>query len=631
MYKLNFIEVIQGKMQEYLAHKEQYMKLKIAAQSVKEELNELGKKGAQIKDKNSKEYADVMTKLEDVKARAKNIAKAGKKEEKNFDKLKEMILRELRKNKQILEKYKDVKDDKTIEDFKSGTKEININLNKLDEKIYELSRKLELNKLTKDEIAKLDKDAKKEALEAREQYLNNKNEYEKYEKLKYVTLLGSEIPKKRIYQCESAIAYIEKNFEIENIEDVMSKLEAMLDIERQKIEVKFDAKNHNYTYVDARGKETKIDNLFEKQVNGKYKSILTEENIKSIKQFAKNKGLNRRQIKAIDNNIVMVLGRTNPKLIDNYLEAIKEGKEAEFDIKYDLRQKGVEKENKIDRKTLRTIRKSALKQKAKGLATVIRDKSKALVFGIFGTMGLTIAGGVGTKTTYDALKSPEVENNQENNDEKANQKTDNTRENDQKSNEDAAKSFKENLKVKEDKDKEETKKSEKKEDKEEEKVKVVVDNPENSPEQTSEDQKIVDEAMKGYYSKKDNNKQEDTSKQHNNSSEKKGDNTQEKDEVIIVDDKEKEDGEVIIVDDKEKDKSSFTEPQKIEVIVKFKDGSPKTGRIDRETINHDNINDDLEDYFYEEYEKAVKEAQQRHKDVIEAIEEQREIDEEDER
>ncbi len=394
MYNLYFMELFEKEMQTILAHKEQYMKLQAAALEVKNELDDLRKEKAKIKDTNSKEYADLLEKIKDAKLRGENLIKAGEKEEKRFENIKKYILEELRKNKEILEKYKDVEDDKTINGFKLGVKELSINKEKLEDKLLDIDSKLELNNLSKEEISKLDGKSRKEALEAREQYLNNKKEYEKYEKLKYVTLLGDEIPKKRIFQTESAIAYVEKEFKIENIEEVISKLETILDIQKQRPKIKFDAKTHTYTYIDERGKTTEIDGLFEKDENGKYKSILSEENIKSTINVAKERGLTRRQIKAIDVNIIMVLGRMNPDLRNNYFESIKEGKEADFDIEYDIRQKGVDKENKINRKSLKSIKKSAMRQKFKGMATVIKDKSKAKWAGIFTALGLsTLAGG----------------------------------------------------------------------------------------------------------------------------------------------------------------------------------------------------------------------------------------------
>lgn len=384
MYNVGFLKDIRKNMETLLERKESYIKTKNNILKVQNEIIKLKEEANKIQDKNSEEYIKIKDEINQLAQNHKNLYEVLEMEAKRFNNILNNIIKNLKVNKRILEEYKDVKDDAELEKIKTQKyKE-----EQVDEKFFELYEKLKLNEKTKEEIHQMKPEERKKALGAREQYLNNKKEFEKYSKIKYATILGDESPEKRIKQYEDAINYVENNFKIENIEDVINKLEQILDVETQKIKVKFDVKTHTYTYIDGRGKET-VYNLFKKDENRKWKSKLTEINTNSIKDYAKGKGLTNRQIKKMDENLAFTLCNSNPKLLDDYLDSIKNKKQPEFDIEYDLRKKGMDKKEKLSIREYIKIKRTAIRQKNLGIAKVIQDKSKLKIAGILAALGLS--------------------------------------------------------------------------------------------------------------------------------------------------------------------------------------------------------------------------------------------------
>lgn len=393
MYNLNFMEQIENGMDSLMKQKDLYIQLRTKMLDLQKEERTIIKESRKVTDKTSKEYLDLLKKANKIRDGINNLDKDLKVVQKRFQNIKKYIIENLIENKNILEKYKNVKDDEELNKLREALGNTDINKENLDKKINELRENINLNNLSKEEINKLNKEDRKKVLNAKEQYLNNKKALEKNEKIKYIVLLGDEEPKKRLFQCESAIAYINKEFNIENIEEVLGKLEETLDIQKQMPQIKFDIKTHTYTYINERGKESEFE-MFEKEDSGKYTSLVTKEYIEYVQKWAKENGLSKRQMKAIDYNVVDILQQENPDLLNNYLEAIKEDQEPNFSIEYNFKTKGMEKENKIDRKTLRTIKKSARNQEKKGIATVIKNKIKGKVIGVLAALGL--AGGAAT-------------------------------------------------------------------------------------------------------------------------------------------------------------------------------------------------------------------------------------------
>lgn len=393
MYNLNFMEQIESGMDSLMRQKDLYMQIKTKILDLQKEGNAIADEGEKLTDENSKEYLELVEKANQIKEGINNLGKDLKAVRKRFENIKKYIIENLIENKNILEKYKNVKDDEELNKLREGLENTDINKENLDKKINELREDINLNNLSKEEINKLNKEDRKKVLNAKEQYLNNKKALEKNEKIKYIVLLGDEEPKKRLFQCESAIAYINKEFNIENIEEVLGKLEETLDIQKQMPQIKFDLKTHTYTYINERGKETEFE-MFEKEDDKKYTTSVPKEYIESVQQWAKGNGLSKRQMKAIDYNVVKILQTKNPDLLNNYLEAIKEEEEPNFSIEYNFKTKGMDKEDKIDKKTLKAIKKSAKKQEKKGIATVIKNKIKGKVIGVLAALGL--AGGAAT-------------------------------------------------------------------------------------------------------------------------------------------------------------------------------------------------------------------------------------------
>lgn len=379
MYKLNFIEKVEKEMEILLSRKDKYLDIKSKADELKKEIEDIASKAEKIEDENSKEYNELFEKGKNAQVRLNNLNKLLKEEESKFESVKQYLLKNLKINKAIIEKYKDLDDDKDIKDFKKGLQEYSIKEELLDQKLVELSEKLKFNDLSADEIKAMAPEKRKKVNEAREQYLNNKKQFEKYQKIKYASLVRNETPKNRIFQYESAIADIEKNFSIENIEDVMTRLEETLKIEKQRPQFIFDEKTHLYTYIDERGKAHEYD-YFEKGENGEYKSTLTDTFVKTAIESLKARGLSRKQIKTVDMFLLKTLIDTGrDDLYENYLQSIKDGKKTKFDLKY-LFTKEIEKDEKIDKKDFNKILNSARKQEKQGIATIVKEKKKNRLF-----------------------------------------------------------------------------------------------------------------------------------------------------------------------------------------------------------------------------------------------------------
>lgn len=232
--------------------------------------------------------------------------------------------------------------------------------------MYEdLEKKLEAVK----EYVKMKLKSNKEILEKYKGIQNNANKED------FLQLLGERTAEERILQCEKAIEWLEKDYTADRFEEMYTTFEKILGIQKQKPQVKFEAKPHIYTYIDELGNEIEYD-FFEKNLmlSDKFKS----ENIQPIIHMAKEKGLTNKQIRKIDLYIASILEQDNLELFNNYIEAIKKSEEIKFIISYDLRTDGIKKEDMLIKKELNKIKKYAIRQKTLGIATVIRDESKLM-------------------------------------------------------------------------------------------------------------------------------------------------------------------------------------------------------------------------------------------------------------
>lgn len=152
-------------------------------------------------------------------------------------------------------------------------------------------------------------------------------------------------------------------------------------------QVKFNAKKHIYSYTDELGNEVIYD-FFDRDENGKLKSKLTDENIKSTINFARSRGLTNRQIKRIDIYVAMILMNSNSNMFDNYIDSIKSGIKPKFGIYYDLRTTDIPQEEMLNKKEFNMIKRSAIAQKKIGIATVLMNKSKFKMVAILTALGI---------------------------------------------------------------------------------------------------------------------------------------------------------------------------------------------------------------------------------------------------
>lgn len=203
-----------------------------------------------------------------------------------------------------------------------------------------------------------------------QQFKNKLEECEKAEK-EYSDVL--EMYEKLEEKLEAVKEYV--TISLKSNKEVYTLFEKILGIQRQKPQVKFEAKTHIYTYIDELGNEIEYD-FFEKNLmlSDKFKS----ENIQPIINMAKGKGLTNKQIRKIDLYIASILEQDNLELFNNYIETIKKCEKIKFIISYDLRTDGIKKEDMLIKKELNKIKKYAIRQKILGIATVIRDESKLM-------------------------------------------------------------------------------------------------------------------------------------------------------------------------------------------------------------------------------------------------------------
>ncbi len=231
-------------------------------------------------------------------------------------------------------------------------------------KIYEeLENKLESVK----EYIKIKLELNKDILEKYKDSSNKTGEV--------IKLLGGKTVQERIFQCEEALQWLEKDFRANKFEEMYTVFEKILGIERQRPHIKFEAKTNIYSYIDELGNEIKY-NFFDK--DRKLNIEITEVDMKSLITMAKEKGLSNKQIKKMDIYIATILIEENLDMFYNYIESIKGIEELEFMISYDLRTDGIKTENILTRKELNKIRKYAMRQRMIGNAIVIIDKSKLM-------------------------------------------------------------------------------------------------------------------------------------------------------------------------------------------------------------------------------------------------------------
>lgn len=212
---------------------------------------------------------------------------------------------------------------------------------------------------------------------------SNKEVLEKYNNTvdkedKYIKLLGGKTAQERILQFEKALKWLEEDYRIDKFQEIYTVFEKILGIERQKPQIKFEAKTAIYSYIDELGNEMKYD-FFDRTKDGKLNSEINDIYLQSIVNIAKERGLSNRQIKKIDLYIATILEKENLDMFYNYIEVIKNDQEMKFIISYDLRTDRMRKEDILTKEELNKIKKYAMRQKLIGIANILRDKSRIMM------------------------------------------------------------------------------------------------------------------------------------------------------------------------------------------------------------------------------------------------------------
>lgn len=154
--------------------------------------------------------------------------------------------------------------------------------------------------------------------------------------------------------------------------------------------ISFNVKNGMYFYRDEYGKSTSFD-LYKEKENGKFECINYKKYKKNIEKNAIRLGVGRKNAKGIDANVYSILECVNPDLADKYIQSFKEKKGVDkgFDIIYDLKRKDKEVTRDIGRWNLFELKRKSLKQEKLGIATMLKDKTKAKAYAILATLGIT--------------------------------------------------------------------------------------------------------------------------------------------------------------------------------------------------------------------------------------------------
>ncbi len=391
--------------------------------------------------------------------------------------------------------------------------------------------------------------------------------------------------------------------------------------EKQKPQFIFDRKAHLYILIDEEGKAKGV-NVFKKNEAGKYENTLNDEFVRTAKKSLEARGLTRKQIKSVDMNLLkamMNLGRKD--LYDNYIEGIKNGTDLKFDLIY-LMGKG--KDDDISKKDIKSILNVAKRQEKLGMAIVKEDKKEKRRFRLrdipkrvkaalavlgLGT-GLLLAANsqetkipenpkeITTEDTHDALENKKQEQKETNKNNQRKSDEDRTNiDNKEDTEKDTVKNFKDSYKV--DQKEEEKDTNSKPENEDKSKTAQTTQNTNVQPtSQTQSSNDSVKNEIEGKIKLED--KVEFIGGEEY---------TFQKDSGELQPSKEREES---------KEDMSIDREQHIFEDIIMNEPAPK-------------YNEDLQESLMEEYEQGAKEAMERHQEVEEAIEIQRDIEEEEER
>lgn len=161
----------------------------------------------------------------------------------------------------------------------------------------------------------------------------------------------------------------------------------------------FDIATGDYIYANAKG-ETKRYDFFTKEAdeknNGKYKEKITKKEAKFMREKAMKLGLTKKQAKEMDLRIYRILAKENVELLGKYIESLKGNEKFDkgFDLIYDLRKRNREIKRFIGYINQARVSNIAKKHAKLGIATMYKDKSRALAVGLLSALGISAALGL---------------------------------------------------------------------------------------------------------------------------------------------------------------------------------------------------------------------------------------------
>ena len=246
--------------------------------NVKSELEKLKAERATISDTESGFYKDLSDKISDKDSEFREIN--AKRMQKDSE-IKEMISNKKEEIINELESKKKYIDDNRNVDLKG------INLVELKKEKEKIDRELKLNETTKEEFEKMSDSEKSEVRKAKENYLKNKKRLNEINpQIELMDTLDGKEPKDRFIEIDNWKKNIEKDFNKDNIDTVLSNIKQQ-QYEQRKKEIKEEKEN----WYDSKGFEEALEEAQKKKEERENKiSDLKKEypKTKTYENFRKN-------------------------------------------------------------------------------------------------------------------------------------------------------------------------------------------------------------------------------------------------------------------------------------------------------------------------------------------------------
>lgn len=276
--------------------------------NVKSELEKLKAERAAISDTESGFYKDLSDKISDKDSEFREInAKRMQKD----NEIKEMISK---KKEEIINKLESKK--KYIDDNR------NVDLKGIKEEKEKIERELKLNDTTKEEFEKMSDSEKREVRKAKENYLNNKRRLnDMAPQIELMKILDGKEPKDRFIEIDNWKKNIEKDFNKDNMDKVLSNIKQQ-QYEQRKKEIKeakenwYDSKGFEEALEEAQKKKEERENKIS-DLKKEYPKTKTYENYrKNIESPQNNDSITTRNVDPSKNGNNITTKTTEP-LEDN--------------------------------------------------------------------------------------------------------------------------------------------------------------------------------------------------------------------------------------------------------------------------------------------------------------------------